>query len=215
MRTLRPALGLALVATAVLSLSASAAPSKAVVLTDQAGDANGLHDQGQGVSSGTATPGSQAGKDVLSVTLAPTTTSTTVVKNKKKVTTTTCTGYTAVLELSAPPTANTVYRVLGTTAKNTALFWLQHDNNPVGGTRTSLRHSDGTAVITTIAPAKVDGSKIVFTVTEKDLKTAGEKLGSLKVLGLGADVRSSTGVATVPSWDVIPEDDAKTFSPCA
>ena len=213
---LRPALGIALAASTVLALSASAAPTT-LVLTDAAGDANAAHDQGTDTfGTGMAGPGSQAGKDLVSVTFTPTGTTTTTVKAKKKTTTFTCTGYTALIELSGPPTTNTVYRVLGTTAKNTSLFWLQYDNNPVGGTTSRLRYSDGTAAFTDLAtPAKVDGNKILLTVTEKEIKAAGESLAALKVLAPGGDVRSSTGAATVPSWDVIPEDDTKTFSPCA
>lgn len=213
---IRPALGLALAATAVLALSASAAP-KALVLTDQAGDANAAHDQGTDTfGTGMAGPGSQAGKDLVSVTFTPTGVTTTTVKAKKKTTTFTCTGYTVLVELSGPPTTNTVYRVLGTTAKNTSLFWLQYDNNPVGGTTSRLRYSAGTAAsVDLTTPAKVDGSKILLTVTEKDLKAAGEPLAALKVLAPGGEVRSSTGAATVPSWDVLPADDTKSFSPCA
>lgn len=46
-------------------------------------------------------------------------------------------------------------------------------------------------------------------ITEADLKPTGEKLASFTMGSLGADVRSSTGVATVPSWDNIDTDDAK------
>jgi hypothetical protein len=203
-------------ASTVLALSASAAPTT-LVLTDPAGDANAGHDQGtETFGTGTAGPGSQAGKDLVSVTFTPTGVTTTTVKGKKKATTFTCTGYTALIELSGPPTANTLYRLLGSTAKNTSLFWLQYDNNPVDGTTSRLGYSAGTAASVDLAtPAKVDGSKILLTVTEKDIKAAGESLKALKVQAPGGDVRSSTGAATVPSWDVIPTDDAKSFSPCA
>ena len=199
-RLLRPALGLALASAAVLAASAGAAP-KPLVLKDAAGDANALNGQGILDNAGSPGPGSQAGKDILSVTLAS-------IPGK------TCTGYTVAVQLAAAPTTNTIYRVLGTTAKNSSLFWLQYDNNPVGGTTSRLRYSDGTTRIVDLTkPAVVKGSTITFTVIEKDLKAAGEKLSALTVLGPGVDVRSSTGVLTVPSWDVV-EDEAKTFKPC-
>lgn len=185
-----------------LSLSASAA-TKPLVLTDQKGDANGIHDQGTGTfGNGTATPVSDSAKDFVSLTLAP-------LAGKK------CTGYTAVIELAGAPSANTVYRVLGTTAKNSSLLWLQYDNNPVAGTTSRLRWNDGSgALFTDLAtPAKVQGSKITLTVLEKDRKAAGEKLAGMKVDAPGLDARSSTGAATVPSYDVLDAPD-KSFKPC-
>ena len=202
-RLLRSATGLAFVSAAVLSLSASAA-TKPLVLKDAAGDANAVN--GQGVVSGQngqTGPGSQPGKDVLSLTMAP-------LPGKN------CTGYTAVVELAAAPTSNTVYRVLGNTATNASLFWLQYDNNPVGGTTSRLRYNDGSGSksIDLATPVKVDGSKLLFTVLEKDLKAANEKLAAIKIEAPGVDVRSSTGVATVPSWDVLPAAD-QSFKVCS
>lgn len=201
-RLLRPALGLALLSAATLAASASAAP-KPLVLTDPKGDANGVHDQGTGTfGTGSPGPGSQDGKDFLSLTLAP-------LPGK------TCTGYTAVIELAGPPTANSVYRVLGTTTKNSSLLWLQYDNNPVGGTTSKIRWNDGSGALSAdlATPAKVDGSKITLIVTAKDLKAAGEKLAGLQVQAPGLDVRSSTGVVTAPSYDVLENED-KSFKPC-
>ena len=193
---LRPALGLALTSAAVLAVSAGAAP-KPLALKDAAGDANALNGQGILGVPGSPGPGSQAGKDVLGLTLAS-------IPGKA------CTGYTVTVELAAPPTSNTIYRVTGTTATNTSLFWLQFDNNPVAGTTSSLRTSDGAKPLTT--PAKVNGNKILLTVVEKDLKAAGEKLG-LTLVAPGVDVRTSTGRATVPSWDVL-ENETMNFKPC-
>jgi hypothetical protein len=198
-RLLRPATGLALVSAAVLSLSASAA-TKPLVLTDAKGDAF-LNDQGTGTF-GSASGPSQDSKDIVSLTLAP-------LPGKA------CTGYTAVVELAGAPSSNTVYRVLGTTAKNTSLFWLQYDNNPVNGTRTLLRFSDGTSQTVPLStPAKVDGGKIIFTVLDKDAKAAGEKLASLKINAPGVDVRTSTGALTVPSYDTLDNED-KSFKVCS
>ncbi len=198
-RLIRPAAALALTSAAVLSLSASAA-TKPLVLTDPKGDAF-VTDQGTGTFGGVPGP-SQDSKDVVSLTMAP-------LPGKA------CTGYTAVLELAGAPSNNTVYRVLGTTAKNTSLFWLQYDNNPVNGTRTQLRFSDGTSQSVGLStPAKVEGSKITFTVLDKDVKAAGEKLASLKIDLPGVDIRTSTGAATVPAHDSLDNED-KSFKVCS
>jgi len=198
-RLVRPAAGLALVSAVVLSLSASAA-TKPLVLTDPKGDAF-LTDQGTGTFGGVPGP-SQDSKDVVSMTMAP-------LPGKA------CTGYTVVVELAGAPSSNTVYRVLGTTAKNTSLFWLQYENNPVAGTRTQLRFSDGTSVAVPLTtPAKVEGSKITYTVLEKDVKAAGEKLASLKIDAPAVEVRTSTGAATVPAHDALENAD-KAFKVCS
>ena len=196
-RLLRPAVGLALTSAAVLALSAGAA-TKPLVLKDAAGDANAVNGQGVLNDAGRPGPGSQPGKDVLSLTLAP-------LPGKA------CTGYTAVIELAAPPSTNTIFRVLGTTAKNDRLFWLQYDNNALRGTSATLRTGEGTNALATAA--KVTGSRITLTVTEKDLTTAGEKLTGLTVIAPGVDVRTSTGVLTVPSWDVL-VNESTNFKPC-
>ena len=198
-RLLRPAAGVALVSAALLSISASAA-TKPLVLTDAKGDAS-VSDQGTGTF-GSAPGPSQDSKDVVSLTLAP-------LPGKA------CTGYTAVLELAGAPSANTVYRVLGSTATNTSLFWLQYDNNPIGGTTTKLRYSDGSSKsVDLTTPAKVAGSKITFTVLEKDVKAANETLAKLKIDAPGVDVRTSTGVVTVPSYDSLENED-KGFKVCS
>lgn len=203
-RLARPALLLALAAGAALALPASAAPNATVVLTDQAGDANGLNDQGLAGAGpeGTAGP-SQAQYDVVKLTVDNLGTTTTKKVGKKTVSTFTCTGYTATIELSGPPAAsNTLYRVLGKGAVNTSLFWLQYQNNPVSGTTTTLRHSDGTSVTTPLStPAKVEGNKVIFTVLLSDVKAAGEKGAGTPISALGVDVRTSSGAATAPMWD--------------
>lgn len=210
-RLLRPALGLAAVSTAVLALSASAAPN-AITLEDVKGDANAVNGQGLEPGAGdNAGPVQKADSDLVSVAFASTGTTKTV-KGKK---TFTCTGFTATVELGAPAGSNAVYRVLGLGVTNASQFWLQYNNAPTGVT-TAMRHNDGAAKTTPLAtPAKLEGNKIVFTVLEKDLKAAGEKLASFKMSSLGADTRTSTGAATVPAWDTIDPDEAKSFAPCA
>ncbi len=208
-RLLRPAVGLASVAALLLATGASAAPNS-LKLTDVKGDANAIN--GQGVVRGLGDrsgPIQKADADIVSVTFASTGTTKTV--KRKKVFT--CTGFTATMELAAPAGSATVYRVLGSGVVNSSLFWLQYNNAPTGRT-TTIRHNDGSSKTTPIADAKLDGNKIVFTVTEKDLKATGEKLAKFTMGGLGADVRTSTGVVTVPSFDSIDTDDTKSFSPC-
>jgi hypothetical protein len=206
-RLLRPAVAVAAVTAAVLATSASAAPN-AITLTDVKGDANAVNGQGvapgQGDRSG---PVQKADSDLVSVTLASTGT-----KAKKGFA---CTGFTATVELAAPAGSASVYRVLGTGVTNASQFWLQYSNAPTGVT-TVMRHNDGAAKTTPLStPAKLEGNKVIFTVLEKDLKAAGEKLATFKMSALGADVRTSTGAATVPSWDNIDADESKSFSPCA
>lgn len=206
-RLLRPALGLAAAAALVLAGSASAAPN-ALTLTDAKGDANAIN--GQGLEPGlgdNSGPVQKADSDLVSVSFAST-----GVKAKKGFT---CTGFTATVELAAPAGSQAVYRVTGTGVTNASQFWLQYNNAPTGVT-TTIRHNDGAAKTTPLStPAKLEGNKIVFTVLEKDLKAAGEKLASFKMGTLGADARTSTGAATVPAWDTIDPDEAKSFAPCA
>lgn len=209
-RLIRPTAALALAAAAVLASGASAAPN-ALLLEDAKGDANAVNGQGMATGAGDhAGPLQKADSDIVSVAFASTGT-TKKVKGKSVFT---CTGFTVTMELAAPAGSNAVYRVLGGGVVNASQFWLQYNNAPTGKTST-MRHNDGAAKTTPlVAEAKLDGNKIVFAVTEKDLKAAGEKLASFKMGALGADVRSSTGAATVPSWDNIDVDETKVFSPC-
>lgn len=210
-RLARPALLLALAAGAALALPASAAPPNTITLTDVKGDANAIN--GQGAASGAGDhsgPIQKADSDLVSVTLASTGTT----KKIKRKTVFTCTGFTATIELAAPAGAASVYRVLGKGIADASQFWLQYNAAPTGTTST-IRYNDGAAKTAELAtPAKLDGNKITFVVTEADLKAASEKLATFTMSALGADVRTSTGAATVPSWDGIDTDDAKTFSPC-
>ncbi|HVE74557.1 MAG TPA: hypothetical protein VNA30_05635 [Mycobacteriales bacterium] len=216
----RPVAVLALVAAGLLAAPASAAPSAPLVLTDQPGDGNSLNDQGLGQGpEGTAGPGSQPGLDIKSLTFANygvTTTKTTVnKKTKKKVTTSTfdCQGYTATLELSGPPTDHTVYRIMGKGAVNTVSFWVNFDINAAFGTTTSIRYSSGTAKTHDLSiPAKVEGNKVTYTVSLKDLKATGEKGAGTVLSALGMQVRTSTAV-TAPVWDQIRATD-KDFVVC-
>lgn len=205
-RLIRPAVALAAVTAAVLATTATAAPAGPLTLSDAKGDGNGVNDGGTGAGlEGAAGPGSRAGVDIVSLTLA----NTVVGKGKKA----TCTGFTATLELSGPPEAsNTLYRVQGTGAVNDSRFWLRHLNNPVDGTKTTLQFEGATLTTMDIAPAKIDGNKIVFTVTAKDIKATGEKAG-FTYTAPAVDVRGSSGAAFAPVWDQLLNED-KSFKTC-
>lgn len=206
----RSALVIAAVSAVTFAHSASAAPN-AITITDVKGDANAVNGQGlepgQGDHSG---PVQKADSDIVSIALASTGT-TKKVKGKKVFT---CTGFTATMELAAPAGSNASYRILGDGVVNASQFWLQYSTAPTG-TTTTMRHNDGAAKTTALkTAAKLDGNKIIFTVTEADLKAAGEKLAEFKMSSLGADTRTATA-ATVPAWDTLDEDETKLFSPCA
>ena len=206
----RLAFVVAAAATVALAAGATAAPNT-ITLTDIKGDANAVNGQGLEPGMGNnAGPAQRNELDIVSVSLASTGVTTTV--KKKKVFT--CTGFTATMELSAPAGANASYRILGTGVLNATQFWLQY-STAATGTTTTMRHNDGAAKTTALkTPAKLEGNKIVFTVTEADLKATGEKLAEFKMGSLGADTRTATA-ATVPAWDTMDEDETKSFSPCA
>lgn len=208
-RLTRPALGLAAAAAVVLATSASAAPNT-LKLEDVKGDANLVNGQdfapGQGDHSG---PMQKADSDIISMTLASTGTTKTV-RGKKVFT---CTGFTATLELAAPAAANTLYRVQAAGVANPTMWWLQYSTAPTG-TKTTIRHTNDADTTTPIADAKIDGNKVVFTVTEKDIKATSEKLDKFVMSNIGVDVRTASGVLTAPQWDSIDRDETKSFSPC-
>lgn len=206
MRLARPVLGAALAGALALAMSASASTAGPLALTDAKGDGNGVNDGGTGLGpEGAPGPGSRAGVDIVSLTLA----NTVVGKGKKA----TCDGFTATLELSGPPEAsNTLYRVQGTGAVNSGRFWLRHLNNPVDGTKTTLQHEGEALATIPIAPAKIDGNKIIFTVTAKDIKATGEKAGFMYAAP-AVDVRGSSGAAFAPVWDQLLNEE-KSFKTC-
>ena len=208
-RLVRPSLALAAVAAVVLASGATAAPNT-LTLEDVKGDANLINGQGFAPGVGDQSgPVQKADSDIISMTLASTGTTKTV-KGKKVFT---CTGFTATLELAAPAAANTLYRVQAAGIANPTMFWLQYSTAPTG-TRTTIRHTNEADTTTPIADAKIDGNKVIFTVTEKDLKTTGEKLDKFSMSNVGVDVRTASGVLTAPQWDAIDRDDTKSFSPC-
>jgi len=217
MKIVRPLLAVGLAGTLLWAMPADAASTvkaKTLTLTDQAGDANALSGQGfvggsQGPISldGTSTPvGSQADKDFTSAVFAST-----LVKKGK---TTTCTGLTVTVNLTAAPGPNSIYRITGVGTFNAGFFWISYN-----GTISKMQFlADPNGLSSTsvnlINPAVVKGNSLVFTLTEADIKAAGEQLKNFTWSGLGAEDRSVTPAATVPVWDMIPNDDAKTFKAC-
>jgi hypothetical protein len=214
MPVVRSSLLAAAVCSLVLAGHAGAATptAKKLQLTDAAGDANGVNDQGTGVgvSNGSPGPGSQPSKDILGVSYAST-----LVKKAGVVT---CSGFTVTLKLAAPPDASgTLYRVDGKGVTDASLWWLQYD-----GATTKVRWSDGTSSnplssgsVALVNAAVVSGSSITFRVTESDLKASNERPKGFVISAPGADVRSVIpNAATVPQWDILPTDDGKTFKPC-
>lgn len=203
-RLLRPALGLAAVSTAVLALGAGAAP-KALVIEDLAGDANALNDQGTGLEGGPgqATPVQYAPTDIVKTTLVNT------YAGKK------CTGFTMTMEFAdaVDPSASVIYRLLGTTTKNDGIFQIYFNNGAADGGSTEIRHGAGDADATFPLknPAKISGKTITWTITDREIKSFGDKPGS-KIMDMTAEVRVSSGVSFVPVVDQAATD--KSFVMC-
>ena len=185
--------------------------AKKLALTDAAGDANAVNDQGLlGAFDGTSGPGSQPSKDIVGLKYAST-----LVKKGRV---TTCTGFTVTLMLAAAPDASgTLYRIDGKGVTDASLWWLQYD-----GATTKVRWDDGTGTnplssgsAELVNPAVVSGSTITFKITDADLKASNERPKGFVISAPGADIRTVIpSAATVPQWDILPTDDDKTFKPC-
>lgn len=217
MRLTRPALVMAAIGIAASSsfgahAAAPAASPTPLVLTDQSSDANGLNDQGLlgAGPEGTATPASEASLDIVKATLQNTGTT----KKVKKKSVFTCTGFTITLEYAGAinPQTPAIYRLLGNTTVNDGVFQIYYNNGPTGGV-TETRYGAGDADDTTAlaTPAKIEGNKIVLTVTKGDMATFGEKAGGV-ITSFGIDTRISSGVITAPQMDQLVTD--QTFQMC-
>ena len=178
----RTAVLAALAAAAVLAPHAGAAPKKAPQVKDITGDANGINAQGfedlapQVPDGGTATaPASVAAGDIVSVQFAST-----VVKKK-------VTGFTVALVLGGAPTAGLTYRVEAVTPA-CASFFIEYRVDPSGAAKTGVRcaATDGAATYA-VAPAKIAGSTITWTVPLAALGKA-YKVGT-QLTSLGAQTR--------------------------
>ena len=202
-RLLRPALGLAAVSTAVLAMGAGAA-AKPLVFEDAAGDANALNDQGFGAGfDNNATPIQYAPTDIVKTTLANT------YAGKK------CTGFTLTMEFAdaVDPSASVIYRLLGATTKNDGIFQIYLNNGAADGGSTEVRHGageeDNTFPLKT--PAKIAGKTITWTISDREIKSFGDKPGN-KIMDMSAEVRVSSGVSFVPVVDQSLTD--KSFTMC-
>lgn len=223
MKITRPALAVAAVAALTLGLLPAEAAPATVVLKDAVGDANAVNGQGFGDVIGTPTdtstgPASVAALDIVSVTLASTGTTRKVKQGKKVVSVFDCTGFTATLELGAAPFASAIYRITGVGVNNGSIFWLNFTSDPVEGQRGYLQFdggsSDPLSSSTVDVPFKVEGSKVVFTVSSSTLKAAGEKLTSFTWSGIGGHSRTSLVAVVVPQVDELVPTDAGFYTPC-
>ena len=162
MRT-RSVLLAAAAAVAVAAPHAAAAP-KPVVVSDIAGDANGLNAQGfeddvpvpdNGTASG---PASYAAADIVSVKWAST-----IVRKK-------VTGFTITLTLGAAPASGITYRVEHVTPL-CASFFAEYRVDYTGAAKTGVRCAASDGAATYVVPAaKVAGSTITWTVPLAALK---------------------------------------------
>lgn len=204
MRTPRLALALALLGTGAFAATATAAPAKPTVVKDIAGDANLLHAQVINFApadGGVATPGSQAGFDIVSTEL----------KNTFDATGR-CTGFTMVMTLSGPPAADARFRLSGDTAVNTDFFIVEHDT---GTGETGIRYGGpGQDETLALKPAVVKGSTITWTVTDKQLKSIGEAPGNVVSLLQATTTVSVEGLLFFPIVDKAPGGES-TFTFCA
>ncbi len=211
---LRPAFGLAVTATAVLALGASAAPAANVVYDDVAGDGNLLNSQilnAPEAGRGVATPGSQAGLDILKVEYKNTFAPSAPAKKGKKAPAPACTGFTATMTLSGAPAGNSRFRLFNDTPKNSRFFIIEHDS---GTKRTSIRFGGaGEDNTQDLKPAVINGSTITWTVTSKDIKAIGEKPGQGITVEQATTTGSPGGVLFFPIFDRAFAED-KTFTLC-
>jgi hypothetical protein len=213
----RPALALAAVAALAVGLVPAQAAQGPVVLTDVAGDANGINGQGfvdGGPNNMASGPASMASMDIVSVTLANTGTTRKVKQGKKVVTVFDCTGFTATLELGAAPFQSAIYRIVGNGPVNVTQWWLTFTNDATGATGALEYDSgDGTPLSGGVVdvPVTVDNNKVTWTVKTSAIKASGEKLG-FDWSAIGAHSRVIAGVATVPLIDDTPAETF--FKPC-
>lgn len=174
-RLLRPAVALALTSSGVLGLSASAAPAGPVTFQGVVGDANLLNTQNASIPAagpGTATPGSQAGLDIVEVEMRST-----FGPPAKGATARTCTGFQLVMTLSGPPAANAFFDMSATSARNNRLFVISYESRT---RETRIRYGGDSGYGTRhLEPAEVRGSTITWTVTRKDIQQIREKAGSV------------------------------------
>lgn len=197
---------------------------KPLVVTDQTSDANAINDggllDGDPLPSGTATgPASLSQFDIKSFSVGATGAMVSKKVGRKTVKYFNCTGFTVAIELaSAPQTTSSLYRFQSSTQK-LKQFWLEFRNPAGGATSTKLRYTDdaavgGTSSIDLKVPAKVQESKVIFTVGASDLKATGEALGKTVLSALSVDARTHLNAVTVPMWDTAEADEAAAWKVC-
>jgi hypothetical protein len=213
----RPALVLAVAGVSLLSLDAHAgyvaSAPKPLVIKDASGDANALNGQGFATTPSASTPASVAGMDITSVTMQ--TTGTYVKKGTKKVFS--CTGFKATLELAGPPQVDAIFRITATGLANASTYNLVWSNDPTGPA-SYLQYDTGTGSTlgggTIDIPVTVTGNKVVWTVTNNDIKATNENAAKLRLSDIGAHDRTIALVATVPQVDEVPTSDSTFKASC-
>ena len=168
-----------------------------LVVTDPAGDANGLNDQGGllPASPPSTSQGSDAASDILSFTLA------------RKDDGTKITHLVGTLTLAAPPTTNRDYRIT-MSAPGCSFYYLEVSMTPLG-TKYSIRETcNATATSTTSKFDPVDGAvvgnSIVWTVPLSSLP--GDVKVGTPLSVTGAEAAFDEGAAIFPSFDVVSTD---------
>lgn len=144
-------------ATAGLAMPAHAAKAPTPQITDPAGDANGLNDQGVGAPvPEQTTPAADAGADITSVLFQSTVTG----KGKKKQ----VTGFTITLALAGAPQPGTIYRVAGAAGSCASLFF--EYTTSLTATKPGSARCAGipTSTPVDITDASVKGNSVVWTV---------------------------------------------------
>lgn len=186
-------------AAAVAGIAVAAAPGYAAKahkpqITDPAGDANGVNDQGIGAPiPSTATPADDSAADMTSVAFA----STFKIKKVKGKTVKVPTGFTVTMKLGAAPVPETFYRITVAIPSCEDLFLEYGTDVAAGGTAMrcpALPGGDETDY--TIPDAVVKSNTIVWTVPVAAL-SAGTTLSSLH-----AETRANPAVVTAPAIDI-------------
>ncbi len=179
-------------------------PSTPLVVTDKAGDANGINSESHAVPADPSQtgPAQMASADILSFSLGR-------LDNKKTVL-----GLTASMTMSAPPAAGAIYRIQAATATCTT-FWIAYAF-PAGpdSPSASLRENCGgaTSTTTTKIDAAISGNTITwslpFSILPKDIKVGtvisnafGETKGHIGTSPLASLPAAGTSGPTAPTID--------------
>lgn len=166
--------------------------AKALVITDQAGDANGVNSQSHladGVPSA-ATPGQRTAADILEVTYSRLDDTRTVL------------GIVATMKLSAAPDQGTIYRIQAS-AGDCTTFWIAYAVPPGGAPTATLRENCSGTATTSPIQASVKDAVITFTLPFSALPKA-IKVGTAITGAFGetkGHVSTPAAGPTVPTID--------------